>query len=418
MPITLGCPSCGKRFRARDESAGKRVKCPFCQAAVPVPTPEESAAAGAPTESLSAPVPQPPARKPAPSSPEFALPPVDPPTPPPVPRAAPKPAPVAPAAASDWGAERTSTQPLLLEVDPDPPAKGRDRPWPHRPPASDEPGYTPPDRGEKGKAKKPPRPADAETVPGWRAARRGLRWVMLGLFFLALIGMVPFGKLVYERAVGELPNGPGWVKIDGYLNTEGRDVIHTTQREEIDVLAYGLPVLLGGFMLVVGRLVAGGAPGTSGAKGLFFFSGLFTLIALVGALSIPVCEKVQFREVGGYARTAVLVGGGLAEFWFLMALGNAAGAVRKPSAARSVGRFALILGLAYVVATVGWQQYVKYGPDLGRPRPLDNDWKFLEELARMLGWLLVVGCYWRAVGAVRGGIRTHIEDIEDGKTAR
>ncbi|MBX9581755.1 MAG: hypothetical protein K2X87_15740, partial [Gemmataceae bacterium] len=37
MPITLTCPSCTKRFRARDESAGKRVKCPFCQAAVGVP---------------------------------------------------------------------------------------------------------------------------------------------------------------------------------------------------------------------------------------------------------------------------------------------------------------------------------------------------------------------------------------------
>ena len=45
MPITLGCPSCGKRFRARDESAGKKVKCPYCQAAVPVPTAEETAKA-------------------------------------------------------------------------------------------------------------------------------------------------------------------------------------------------------------------------------------------------------------------------------------------------------------------------------------------------------------------------------------
>src|SRR5262249_61082132 len=50
MPITLGCPSCGKRFRARDESAGKRVKCPYCQAAVPVPSAEEAASAAAPTD--------------------------------------------------------------------------------------------------------------------------------------------------------------------------------------------------------------------------------------------------------------------------------------------------------------------------------------------------------------------------------
>ncbi|MFO0795899.1 MAG: hypothetical protein U0804_00325 [Gemmataceae bacterium] len=415
MPITLGCPSCGKRFRARDESAGKRVKCPFCQAAVPVPTAEESAAAGAPTESLSASAPPPPARKPAPSSPEFSLPPVDPPTPPPVPK--PKPVPVAPAQAADWGADRTASQPLLLEVESSPPAQDRERPWPHRPAVTDEPTYTPPDRTEK-KGGKKPRPADAESVPGWRAAYRGLRWVTVGLFFLALIGMVPFGKLVYERAVGELPNGPGWLKIDGYLNTEGVDVIHTTQREDIDVLAYGLPVLLGGFLMVFGRVIAGSAPGGSGAKGLFFFSGLFTLAALVGALSIPVCEKVHFYDAGRYAQTAFVVGGALAEFWFLMALGNAAGAVRKPAAARAVGRFALLIGLAYLVATVGWEQYVKHGSDVGRPKPLDADWKFMEEAAKMLGWLLVFGCYARAVGAVRGGIRTYIEDVQDGRPAR
>src|SRR5215218_3038660 len=59
MPITLGCPSCGKRFRARDESAGKRVKCPFCQAAVPVPTSDEARSAGAPTETVPAAPPAP-----------------------------------------------------------------------------------------------------------------------------------------------------------------------------------------------------------------------------------------------------------------------------------------------------------------------------------------------------------------------
>lgn len=409
MPITLGCPSCGKRFRARDESAGKRVKCPFCQAAVTVSTPEEAAAAGAPTETLTAPVPSAP-RPPTPSSPEFVLPPLNPPTPPPAPK------PVSAAPAGDWGAsEPTPAQPLLLEVDPSPPPrKDRDRPWPHRPPPTDDPT---PERGGKARPK-PARPADAETVPGWRAARRGLRWAMLGLFFVALLGVVPFAKLVYERVEGELPNGPGWVKVEGYINADGPDVIRTTQREEIDAAAYGLPVLLGGFALVVGRLVAGGAPRASGAKGLFFFSGVFTLFALVGAISLPVCDKTGLRETAGYARTAVLVGGGLAEFWFLVALGNAAGAVRRPKAARAVAGFALLVGLAYLVATVGWEQYEKHGADIGRPRPLDADWRFYEEAAKMLGWLFVVGSYWRAVGAVRHTIRLHIEDIEDGKPAR
>jgi hypothetical protein len=405
MPITLGCPSCGKRFRARDESAGKRVKCPFCQAAVSVPTPDEAAAAGAPTETL--PPPPPPRRAappppPPPSSDDFSMSvasSVLAPAPPP------PPAPVSAAPPADWGAE--PSQPLLLEVDPAPP---RSRP---RPAA----GGAAPGRGDP--APKPkPAPGAAETVPGWRAARRGLFWVLFGLFWLALVGVVPFGKLVYERAVGELPDGPGWVKIDGYVNTEGSDVIRTTQREEIDAAAYGVPVLLGGFALVLGRVVAGGAPRASGAKGLFLFSGLFTLVALIGALSLPVCEKTGLREVGGYARTAVAVGGGLAEFWFLVGLGAAAGAVRRPAASRAVGRFALVVGLAYLIATVGWEQYGKYGPDLGRPKPLDADWRFYEEAARMLGWLLVAGCYWRAVGAVRYAVRLHIEDVEDGKPTR
>ena len=38
MPITVTC-SCGKRFRVRDEHAGKRGKCPSCGAAVTIPAP-------------------------------------------------------------------------------------------------------------------------------------------------------------------------------------------------------------------------------------------------------------------------------------------------------------------------------------------------------------------------------------------
>lgn len=41
-PMTLGCQSCGNRFRARDESAGKKVKCPHCQATVLVSTHQEN----------------------------------------------------------------------------------------------------------------------------------------------------------------------------------------------------------------------------------------------------------------------------------------------------------------------------------------------------------------------------------------
>lgn len=39
MPITLNCP-CGKTLRVADEHAGKRVKCPVCNAVIAPPAPE------------------------------------------------------------------------------------------------------------------------------------------------------------------------------------------------------------------------------------------------------------------------------------------------------------------------------------------------------------------------------------------
>ncbi len=39
MPITFNCP-CGKALRVADEHAGRRVKCPACQAVATVPTAE------------------------------------------------------------------------------------------------------------------------------------------------------------------------------------------------------------------------------------------------------------------------------------------------------------------------------------------------------------------------------------------
>ena len=44
MPISLTCSQCGKRLKARDELAGKLLRCPNCGRKVPVPEAEESAA--------------------------------------------------------------------------------------------------------------------------------------------------------------------------------------------------------------------------------------------------------------------------------------------------------------------------------------------------------------------------------------
>ena len=178
-----------------------------------------------------------------------------------------------------------------------------------------------------------------------------------------------------------------------------------------------MPVLLGGLALVLGRVTCGAAPRNSGAKGLFLFSGLFALIALVGLVTLPVCDRLGYREVYGYARAAAIYGGGLSEFWFLLALGAAGATLKRPGAVRAVGGYALVLGLAAVVATTGWEAYQRYGTDLGRPRNPDADWLLYEEAAKMLGWLLVVGMYWRAVRAVRAAIRDFVRGVEDAKAA-
>jgi hypothetical protein len=392
MPITLGCPSCGKRFRARDESAGKRVKCPFCQSAVAVPSAAESEAAGAPTDEVpispsspSGSSAHPAPREPAPAQHRPASP--------------PPPVPVSAASTAEWGIGL----PLL------PPA-------PEVPPPAFSVLHAPmlPERTAPPKAAKPAaeKTPTEHLVAAWKKTRGGLGWVLFGLFWFALIGFVPFGKLVYERSVGPLPDGEGWVKIDGYLN-QGQDAIVLTKREELNVLLYGVPILLGGLAVVLGRLTAGAAPRNSGAKGLFAFSGLFALLALAGFATWEVCERVAFREVAGYGWWAAVIGTGVSEFWFLLALGASGATLRRPKAVRAVGAFALVVGLGVVLYFVGWDVYVdKVGPQVGRPKTVaaGSDWQLYEEAAKMLGWLVVVGTYWRAVRGVRVAIREFIRD--------
>lgn len=46
MPIKVVCPSCGRTLNARDEHAGKKLKCPGCAAAVTVPAAPPAQQAG------------------------------------------------------------------------------------------------------------------------------------------------------------------------------------------------------------------------------------------------------------------------------------------------------------------------------------------------------------------------------------
>ena len=367
MPITLGCPSCGKRFRARDESAGKRVKCPYCAAAVPVPTAEQAAAAGAPTSVI-----------------------------PPVGAAQP----AAPASPEAWGAT---------------PAPA---PNPFAADATSASASPSPRRSEPKKA--PARPAPKSAVArtpeqtataSWKRCRAGLCWVLFGLFWLTIPGFVGFGKLVYERSGRALPTGPAdnWVKIPGYVN-DGPNSILKTKEEQLEVALYAIPVVLGGLFLSFGRLTAGAAPRSSGASGLFAFSGLFTLLGLAGLVTAAACHKdrLNFPEAYYYSAIGFLVIGGLAEFWFLNGLSASGLALRRPAVARAVGLTGFCFALAAAIPTVGWRIYTDPQWKL-RPSPLPEEWKLYEQAALLLGWLILIGVYWRAVRGVRVAIRDALE---------
>lgn len=256
---------------------------------------------------------------------------------------------------------------------------------------------------------RPARTTEETNSAAWLACRSGLGKVLLGLFWLALLGFIPIGKIVYERSVEALPTGPSadWLKIDGVLNTPGDNAIELTKTEVIDLLAYGVPILLGGLALTFGRVTAGAAPRNSGAKGLFAFSGLLTLVGLAGAITYLVCKRVAFNEVAGYGWWAALIGTCLAEFWFLIGLVAAGATLRRPATVRAAGLHALVVGLGVALYFFGWDLLLaKLGPEIGRPRRPEagSDWLLYEAAAVLLGWLILIGGMWRSVSGVRVAI--------------
>jgi hypothetical protein len=418
MPITLGCQSCGKRFRARDESAGKRVKCPYCAAPVSVPSAEESANASAPTAELP---PSVPAKPPAPT--KGSAPGGSGPVSPPSSRATPTPPqPIAPVASpDDWGASPPPaaplqpTNPFVASAPPDeqPAANNLDFPKPG----------TKPTKGARGKMKTDPAPAasgrakspEQLAAPGWRKTRGGLFWVLFALLLLTIPGIVGFAKIVCERANVPLPHGKGFITIPGVVN-DGDGVTFSMDADaQLDALAYGVPILLAGLMLSLGRMTCGSAPRSSGAKGMYAMSGLFTLVALSGLGIAAVCLKVlnyyaevSIREIFAYAATGGLIAFLASEFWFLTALAASGSSLKRPKAARSVGTLGFFVALLAAAATIGKEQYLLHF----RPKVTD-DLLMYEQAALMLSWLLLIGLYWRAVRNVRAAIRDFLETVVD-----
>jgi len=248
---------------------------------------------------------------------------------------------------------------------------------------------------------------------GWRSVRRGLFWVQFALLWLSLIGFVGFGKAVYVRTGNELPKGDGtsWVSIEGYINSPGPNAAPLTKSEILDLACYGVPVLLAGLLIVLGRLIASGGPRNSGSRGLFALSGLFALVGLAALFGTALLDWLLMKNEQKYTRDAAVLLLPLAEFWFLTALTASGVALKRPKAARAVGAVGFVFALAAFVVVLGWDLYVENW----RPKKPDAEVKMYEQAAFLLGWLLLIGVYWRAVRSVRGAAREFIDAVEDGR---
>jgi hypothetical protein len=282
----------------------------------------------------------------------------------------------------------------------------KDRPKPAKPEKSEKPAK------EKGKGKGEQKTPEEILARGWRSVRRGLFWVQFALLWLSLIGFIGFGKAVFVRTGNELPKGDGadWVSIEGFINAPGPNSVPLKKEELLNLALYGIPVFFAGVCVVFGRLIASGAPRSSGARGLFTFSALVGLIGFAALVGSVLFERMLMKDEYKYTWHAFLILVPLAEFWFLTALTASGVALKRPKSARAVGAVAFVFALTAFVVTLGWDLYVEHG----RPKKPDDEIKMYEQAALLIGWLLLVGVYWRAVRNVRGAAREYLDTVGEG----
>jgi lysylphosphatidylglycerol synthetase-like protein (DUF2156 family) len=263
----------------------------------------------------------------------------------------------------------------------------------------------------------PPPPAAAPVRsqkhrPGygrWRKTQAGLTAVLVGLFWLTLPGLVELGKQAYVRAGNALPEGTGWITIPGYINDPVPGAIEMSKKKQLDILLYGLPVLLGCLFLGFGRLTCGAVPGEVGARGMFALSGLFALLGGAALLAAGGAYVLFLEQEAWLLLTAALLLGGLAEVWSLIALSTVSAHLGQGRTARAAGLLVLIAGLWIAWVLYGQSYYAQtWRPQLAA-RP---DLPLWEASAFALAYVLTVAVYWRAVATARRAVRQQVASLE------
>lgn len=233
--------------------------------------------------------------------------------------------------------------------------------------------------------------------------------VLVGLCWLTIPGLVELGKLAYVRVGNTLPEGTGWISIPGYINDTEPGAIEMSKTKQLDILLYGLPVLLGSLCLGFGRLTCGAVPGELGARGMFALSGLFTLLSGAALLTAGGAYVLLLEQEARLALTAALFFGGLAEVWSLIALSTVSAHLRQGRAARAAGLLVFITGL--------WVAWVLYGQSYyaqtWRPQLVARfDLPLWEGIVFALAYVLTVAVYWRTVAITRRAVRQQVASLE------
>jgi hypothetical protein len=233
--------------------------------------------------------------------------------------------------------------------------------------------------------------------------------MLFGLFWLTIPGLVELGKMAYVRSGNALPEGTGWISIPGYINDNAPGAIEMDKRKQLDILLYGVSVLLGTLCLGFGRLTCGAVPSEVGVRGTFALSGLLTLLAGAALLTAGGAHVLYLENEAWMALKGALVLGGLAEVWCLIALSTVSAHLGQGRTARAAGLLVLLAGV--------WIAWVLYGNNyyLQQWRPqlaAQPNLPLWEQIAFALAYVLTVAVYWRAVAITRRAVRQQVASLE------
>lgn len=415
MPIKVTCSNCGGVLHAPDDAGGKKGRCPTCGNVLPIP-------AEAPRVAAAPPVPDAPGTKAHARSQSFGE--------------------FSPGTPTDGFPTANPARPSAV-------AEKRRASVPLPPPSVDSPR----NRGSFGSK------VDSQEggSKGWKRVSRGLWWVRAGVFFLLLPFVLLNGLKVYEHLAKPLP-----VKDPGYAG-----IAWLSSKQEIELAAIGVPLILGLPMLLLGRLGASNAPKRARTGGLASFAAFATLVAVIGGVmflmpavamvvteepgkSPPFLIKLQNQPAywqmfttadteGLMQRGGILLGFfglALAELWFLASVGRMGTALDSPKLASRATRLTVLFGLFLVASFIFALGAFKPNPNQSETsnefvnfthtvtKVVEDNWKsYAQPQFDKLGEYKVIARpalnvalalftglgYFRMIGAGRGAIRSWLE---------